>query len=355
MARFGMLYGAGHITIHIGMLSTRRTLWGASMAVMIWRQLGHPVKRTLDRRAVVHVGVDHRRLEALVPQELLNDPDVRAALKQVRGEAVAQGVTACLLVDSGFCGGSLDRSLQPRFAAIPAMTAPDHRRGEDELPAKLLFRPGILVLEPARQRRQPHSFCHVALILGQADMQMGLQGPDQRLGQQGVAVLIALAGSDDDPVVAKINVVHTQLDALHQAHAGSIDQLGHELVGPLHVPHEILGLLHGKHHRHASGSFGPQELADLAQGLLEDLLVRKHQRVERLILRAGRHSALGQMGQKLSDMGSIQLPGRDAYKKRGSRRRRPSQRWRRTPFSRGDLNLVSPTPSCSSVLRFAGL
>jgi hypothetical protein len=41
---------------------------------------------------VEDVGVDHRRLHALVPEELLHRPDVVAVHQQVRGERMPQGV-----------------------------------------------------------------------------------------------------------------------------------------------------------------------------------------------------------------------------------------------------------------------
>ena len=39
-----------------------------------------------------NVGVDFRRVDARVTQEFLDDPQVRAMLQQMRGEAVSQHV-----------------------------------------------------------------------------------------------------------------------------------------------------------------------------------------------------------------------------------------------------------------------
>ena len=52
--------------------------------------------------AFVHdVGVDHRRLDAGMAQQLLHGADVVAVLQQVRGERVAQRVAAHVLDDAG--------------------------------------------------------------------------------------------------------------------------------------------------------------------------------------------------------------------------------------------------------------
>ena len=55
--------------------------------------------------------------------------------------------------------------------------------------------------------------------------------------------------------------------------------------------------------------FGPSKSAEIPQGEAKDLLVKKHQRVERLILRAAAHLPFyGQMGQESLDFCGTQLP-----------------------------------------------
>jgi len=49
-----------------------------------------------ERSSVEHVDVDHRRIQAAVAQQLLDRPHIDAALQQVSGEAVTQGVKAAL-------------------------------------------------------------------------------------------------------------------------------------------------------------------------------------------------------------------------------------------------------------------
>ena len=54
------------------------------------------------------MGVDFGGQDALVPQHLLHLPDRSAAFEQMRGERVAEGVGADLLVDTRAQYGLLD-------------------------------------------------------------------------------------------------------------------------------------------------------------------------------------------------------------------------------------------------------
>ena len=57
---------------------------------------------------VVEVRVDFGRDDVFVPQHLLHLPDRSAAFEQMRGERVAEGVGADLLVDTRAQYGLLD-------------------------------------------------------------------------------------------------------------------------------------------------------------------------------------------------------------------------------------------------------
>ena len=50
-----------------------------------------------------HVRINHRRFEALVAEQLLHRPDVRAVADEVRGKGVAQGM-GCDIVQANFLG-----------------------------------------------------------------------------------------------------------------------------------------------------------------------------------------------------------------------------------------------------------
>jgi len=67
------------------------------------------------------MGVDHRRLDALVTQQLLHGPDVIAVQEQVGGEGVPQSVTACMLGDACLVLGLVEGPLEISFMQmVPA-------------------------------------------------------------------------------------------------------------------------------------------------------------------------------------------------------------------------------------------
>lgn len=78
---------------------------------------GRLIKRDADNQAaaVENVRVDHRGLDILVLEQLLDGADAIMVLQEVRGEAVAQGVGADELDDAGLSRCLADRLLQPAF------------------------------------------------------------------------------------------------------------------------------------------------------------------------------------------------------------------------------------------------
>jgi hypothetical protein len=52
----------------------------------------------------------------------------------------------------------------------------------------------------------------------------------QRARQHGDAILVSLALADDDQAALEVQILHPQAQALHFAHAGSVEQPEDELV-----------------------------------------------------------------------------------------------------------------------------
>ena len=80
------------------------------------------VQRAADGHStsVEDVEVDHRGLDVLVAEQLLHCADVVAVLKQMGGEAVAQGVRRDALLDKRQAGSRTDRPLQAPIAGVMA-------------------------------------------------------------------------------------------------------------------------------------------------------------------------------------------------------------------------------------------
>ena len=65
--------------------------------------------------AVEHMRIDHRGLHVAVAKQLLDCPDVRAPLQQVRGKAMAKGMATRWLADPCGAYSGMHRSLDHRW------------------------------------------------------------------------------------------------------------------------------------------------------------------------------------------------------------------------------------------------
>src|SRR5712691_2283837 len=166
-------------------------------------------------------------------------------LEQVRGERVAEGVTAGRLVDLRVAHCCMDSFLDARFVEV--MTSPDAaprigtqaRSGKDVLPSPLFSREWIL----SRQRvGKPH----LAVFAGEISI---VQPPDrrevipQRLDQNRrehrPPILRSLAVANREDAGRKIEIFHTQTKGLEQAKAGTIEKCDDEFLRPLQPPQDF--------------------------------------------------------------------------------------------------------------------
>ena len=119
---------------------------------------------------VEDMGVDHRRPDALVAEELLDGPDVVAAHQEVGGEGVTQGVAGRRLDDPRLLHrlpeGPLD---SPLVEVVPAVGSAPRvgralRRGKDVLPAPLGVGPWIFPRQRVGEVNPAVPFPQVLLV-----------------------------------------------------------------------------------------------------------------------------------------------------------------------------------------------
>jgi len=60
-----------------------------------------------------NVGVDFRGFDIGMPHQFLDDPDIDAVFKQMRGKGMPEGVATCLFVDACASHGRFHCLLQP--------------------------------------------------------------------------------------------------------------------------------------------------------------------------------------------------------------------------------------------------
>jgi hypothetical protein len=102
-------------------------------------KLGKIVERAANGEPtpVENVGVDHRGLDVLMAEQLLDGPDVVAVFEQVGGKGVAEGVTAHRLVDTGQAGRLPHGSLRGTFSQMMAVKSYPWRSPDELRPLRL--------------------------------------------------------------------------------------------------------------------------------------------------------------------------------------------------------------------------
>ena len=109
---------------------------------------------------------------------------------------------------------------------------------------------------------------------------------------------------------AFVNVLDPQAEALHQAEAGAVEELGHQFMNAAHLVDEVQDLFAGEDSGEAFGAFGGGREDDGIQVFVEDFAVEEKESAESLILRGGRDiSLLGEVGQEGLDFGGAQFGG----------------------------------------------
>jgi len=142
--------------------------------------------------------------------------------------------------DSGLMRGHFNGPLQGCFATMPAITVADDGGGEHKLPAKFPFGQRVLEPELAQQRGQTNTSPQPGLISLPAILQMGLESGSQAGRQECLPVLQTFGLDNQDALIGEVEVLDSQLHTFHESQTGTIKQLGHELMYPVHLREEGL-------------------------------------------------------------------------------------------------------------------
>ncbi len=203
------------------------------------------------------MGVDHGRAHIAVAEQFLHGADVGAALRQMGGEGVAQGVHRDRHGQPSLARRELEVSLQPFFmqvvAPLGARTRVDRqlRRREDPVPgppqrrARVLDAQGIGQLHARPLRRA------VGLPDGMGPLELPAQRGRQAARQHHHAIFAAVAVAHDHHVAIEIHILGAQPQALHQAHAGAVEQARQQARCALHGHQQRRHLGRREDHRNA--------------------------------------------------------------------------------------------------------
>ncbi len=185
-------------------------------------------------------------------EEFLDSADVVAVLEEVGGETMAEGVGGDGFLEACGFGSGANGFLEDAFVYVVAHGFGGggvHREGdggEEVLPGKFLGSVGVFPGQGIGQVDFAESVCEVGLVDTLDDLDLGLEGRDEGIREDGDAVVFAFAIADEDGVVAKINVFDAQAETFHEAQAGAVEELGHEFGDSVHVVDDGHGFLMGE-------------------------------------------------------------------------------------------------------------
>ena len=240
------------------------------------------------------MSINHRRLDVLVPEELLNGANIVPIFKEVGGEAVAECVRGDRLVDVGEASRLFHSPLQVGFIQVVTLF-----ESADRIDGHLTGRKNILPGELAVGRRI-FSFEGIgkvdrAIALREVEVVLCFDLPEvqpQRLKQnvreQGEAVILALAIADNDLMIGKVEILDTQAHDFHQTEARTIHDLSHQPVDAIQMRDDLPGLLAGEDGRDAlrpGGADGNE--SPVIQFNLQNIAVKKEDGADGLILGGG--------------------------------------------------------------------
>ena len=160
------------------------------------------------------MGVDHRRRDIGVPEQLLHRADVVPVLEQVRCKAVPQRVATNGLRQAGPPSGVTHRALEQRLVHViahDAAVAGLHRQTagrKDELPEPIAARLRLSAREPRRQRGRAVPTAHVKIVHGLDPREVLRERFPKAPGKHGDPVLHPLPFPDDDLLPLEIQIPH---------------------------------------------------------------------------------------------------------------------------------------------------
>jgi hypothetical protein len=123
-----------------------------------------------------------------------------------------------------------------------------------------------------------------------------------RPGQQGDAILSALAVPNEYLLVTKVDILDAQPETFAQAQPGPVQQVRHQPLVALLPSKDAAHFVHSQHSGAPGGAFGALQSVKPRQWQQQNFFVEEQDGRERLVLRCGSHIALSrEMIQKCSD------------------------------------------------------
>lgn len=175
--------------------------------------------------------------------------------------------------------------------------------GENPLPGPRAGGIDIFAMESVGQINGAAATGEVLPVQFADARKMRLERAFEAGGQHGDTSTIAFAFDDGDAAVSKIDIFDAQPRCFEQAQAASIKEMGHEAVISFKMSEDGARFVPGKNNRESRWAADALDAADEGQLAIEDLLVKKKQSAEGLVLSGGCYVAIdGKMTQEGGDL-----------------------------------------------------
>lgn len=182
--------------------------------------------------------------------------------------------------------------------------------GEEVLPGQFFGGVGVFLGQGVGQVNFAEALGEVFLVNDADGFDLQAQGVAQAFGKGGNAVVLAFSITDDDLVVAEVDVFDAQAQAFHQAQARAIEQLGHEPGNAVHAVEDGAGFLGGEDGGQGFGFFGAKDVGGDFDGGFENVAVEKEDSAEGLVLGGGGDVLFdGEVGEELLDFLESHISG----------------------------------------------
>ncbi len=249
-------------------------------------------------------------------EQALDSADVVSLFEQVSGEAVAEGVAAGRLGNSGRADGMLDRVLEIFLASVVAARLAAARiegefRGRKNLPpgpgTGII---GVFAVESKGEMDGTAAPGEIAAMQLPHSRQVRTEGLAKALGQESDPFPHAFSVVNGDLVITEIDVFDAQTDRFHEAQAAPIEQMDHEAVIALELGENGARLCRGENDGEFGGAANPFDTGDKIKLSIKHLLVKEKQSAKGLILGGGGDAAIdGEVTEEGGNLRFAQLLG----------------------------------------------
>lgn len=131
-----------------------------------------------------------------------------------------------------------------------------------------------------------------------------LEGGDEGVGEDGGAVVVAFAVSDEDLAVAEVYIFDAQADTFHEAKPAAEEEFCHELGKSVHFGDDGEGFPLGEDDGEGPGFLGANDVGGKVNLGLKNVAVEEEDGAEGLILGGGGDVLFGgEVGDECLDLG----------------------------------------------------